>query len=121
MQHKSRSTNITCEGILVNWTAEILRVMFGIASLSSRLLAYGIFVTRIIDHMTIETSDVDHQLANTNDHLEDYRTTIDMDLSDEETPDGHPKQPAVQAEASQVPDAPPFGLAHLDAMEERLN
>ncbi|KAF1894550.1 hypothetical protein Lal_00039651 [Lupinus albus] len=91
--------------------------------------------------MAIETSDVDVQLTNTLDHLvgeylihnigiywlsgewmnqEDYRTTLDLDLSDEETPTGQPKQPVAQTEASQVPNAPPFGLAHLDAMEKRL-
>ncbi|KAF1885995.1 hypothetical protein Lal_00032305 [Lupinus albus] len=116
--------------------------MSGIASSSSRLLAYGIFISRIIDYMEIETSDVDCQLTNTHDHLvgeylihkidiywmsgewmyqKDYRTTVDLELSDEETPTGQPEQPVVQDEASQVPHAPPFELAHLDAMEQQLN
>ncbi|KAF1874099.1 hypothetical protein Lal_00041543, partial [Lupinus albus] len=130
------------EGILVNWPAEILRVVSGIASSSSRLLAFGIFILRIIDHMEIETSYVDVHLTNTHDHLlgeylihkmgiywlsgewmyqKDYRNTVDLELSDEETPAGQPEQPAVQPEAAQVSQAPPFSLAHLDAMEQRLN
>ncbi|KAF1860010.1 hypothetical protein Lal_00027860 [Lupinus albus] len=130
------------EGILVNCPAEILKVMSVISSSSSRLLSYGIFMSRIIDYMEIETSDVDYQLTNTHDHLvgeslihkmdiywlygewmyqEDYKTTIDLELSDEETPTGQPEQPAVQAGALEVPHASPFGLAHLDAMEQRLN
>ncbi|KAF1881532.1 hypothetical protein Lal_00021381 [Lupinus albus] len=109
------------EGIQVNWPAEILKVMFGIASSSSRLLAYGIFISRIIYYMEIETPNVDFQLTNTLDHLVgeylihkmgiywlsgewmyqvEYRTTIDIDLSDEETPAGQPEQPALQVEAS---------------------
>ncbi|KAF1893041.1 hypothetical protein Lal_00024163, partial [Lupinus albus] len=107
------------EGIIVNWPAKILKVMSGIASSSSRLLAYGILISRIIEYMEIETSDVDYQLTNTHDHLEDYRTTIDLELSDEETHTGQPEQPVVQPEASQMSQAPPFGLAHLDAMEQR--
>ncbi|KAF1888375.1 hypothetical protein Lal_00036247 [Lupinus albus] len=130
------------EGILVNWPAEILKVMSGIASSSSRMLAYGIFISRIIDYMEFETSDVHFQLTNTHYHLvgeypihkmgiywlscewiyqEDYMTIVDLQLSDEETPVGQPEKPVVQPEASQVPQAPPFGLAHLDAMEQRLN
>ncbi|KAF1880030.1 hypothetical protein Lal_00022157, partial [Lupinus albus] len=54
--------------ILVNWPAEILKVMSGIATSSSRLLAYGIFISRVIDHMEIDTSDVEIKLANTHDH-----------------------------------------------------
>ncbi|KAF1895047.1 hypothetical protein Lal_00022544 [Lupinus albus] len=57
------------KGILVNWPAEILKVMFGIASSSSRLLAYEIFITRIIDHLDIDTSKMNFALTNTHDHL----------------------------------------------------
>ncbi|KAF1864842.1 hypothetical protein Lal_00031805 [Lupinus albus] len=85
---------------------EILKVMSGIATSSSRLLAYGIFISRIIDHMKINTSNVEIKLTNTHDHQlgeylihkmgiykitgtrmyqEDYLTTVDLDLSDEET------------------------------------
>ncbi|KAF1878135.1 hypothetical protein Lal_00049303 [Lupinus albus] len=94
------------QGILVNWPAEILKVMSGIATSSSRLLAYGIFISRVIDHMEIDTSYVEIKLTNTHDHQlgeylihkmgiykitstwmyqEDYRTTVDLDMSDEET------------------------------------
>ncbi|KAF1877999.1 hypothetical protein Lal_00041748 [Lupinus albus] len=95
------------KGILVNWPAEILRVVSGIASSSSRLLAYEIFISRIIDHMEIDTSNFEIKLTNMHDHQlgeylihkmgiyqiggtwmyqKDYKTTIDLDLSDEETP-----------------------------------
>ncbi|KAF1877053.1 hypothetical protein Lal_00033606 [Lupinus albus] len=113
--------------------------MSGISSSSSRLLAYGIFILSFIDHMEIDTLDVDVKLTNTHDHLigeyliqkmgiywvagtwmyqKDYKNTVDLNLSDEEaTAD----QPAAQPEPSRVSQAPPFGLTHLDAMEKRLN
>ncbi|KAF1881653.1 hypothetical protein Lal_00039871 [Lupinus albus] len=124
--------------ILVNWPAEILKVMSGIATSSSRLLAYRIFISRIIDHMEIDTSDVEIKLTNTHDHQlgeylihkmgiykitstwmyqEDYRTTVDLDLSDEETSE----QPIAPPEAPEASQAPSFGLAHLDALEQSLN
>ncbi|KAF1893037.1 hypothetical protein Lal_00024158 [Lupinus albus] len=130
------------EGIIVNWPVEIMKFMSGIGPSSSRLFAYGIFISRIINYMEIETSDVYYQLTNTHDHLvgeylihktgiywlsgewmyqEDYRTYVDLELSDEETHAGQSEQPVVQPEASQVSQAPPFGLPHLDAMEQRLN
>ncbi|KAF1868062.1 hypothetical protein Lal_00034003, partial [Lupinus albus] len=96
------------EGLLVNWSTEILKVMFGIASSSSRLLAYKIFISRIIDHMEIDTYDVEFQLTNTRDHLENPATV----------PEQHPD--ANHAEASQAHQAPLFGLAHLDVTEQRL-
>ncbi|KAF1885811.1 hypothetical protein Lal_00042680 [Lupinus albus] len=49
------------------------------------------------------------------------KTIVDLDLSDEENPATQPEQPTTHAEASQAPQAHPFGLAHLDAMEQRLN
>ncbi|KAF1878122.1 hypothetical protein Lal_00015108 [Lupinus albus] len=124
------------QGILVNWPAEILKVMSGIATSSSRLLAYGIFISRIIDHMEIDTSDVEIKLTNTHDHqLGEYlihkmgiykinstwMTTVDLDLSDEETPAEQQEQPTAPPEALEASQAPPFGLAHLDALEQRLN
>ncbi|KAF1874338.1 hypothetical protein Lal_00013781 [Lupinus albus] len=111
------------QGILVNWPAEILRVMSGIATSSSRLLAYGIFISRIIDHMEIDTSDVKIKLTNTHDHQmgeylihkmgiykitgtwmyqEDYRTTVDLDLSGEETPTEQQEQPTAPPEAPET-------------------
>ncbi|KAF1872170.1 hypothetical protein Lal_00033824, partial [Lupinus albus] len=61
------------QGILVNWLVEILRVMYGFASSSTRLLAYGIFISKIIDHMEIDPSDIEIKLTNTHDHhLGDY-------------------------------------------------
>ncbi|KAF1885767.1 hypothetical protein Lal_00008506 [Lupinus albus] len=125
------------EGILVNRPAEILKVMFGIATSSHRLLPYDIFISRIIDHVEIDTSDIDFHLTNTRDHLldehmihkmgiywfivhwmyqEDYKITVDLDLSDEENPVTEPEQPDTHA-----PQASPYGLAHLDSMEQRQN
>ncbi|KAF1892781.1 hypothetical protein Lal_00046726 [Lupinus albus] len=56
-------------------------------------------------------------------YQEDYRKIVDIDLSNEEhhadLPKKNPDPP--QAEASQAAQVPPFGLAHLDAMEQRLN
>ncbi|KAF1868023.1 hypothetical protein Lal_00015273 [Lupinus albus] len=130
------------QGILVNWPANILKVMSGIETSSSRLHAYGIFISRIIDHMEIDTSDVEIKLTNTHDHQlreylihkmgiykttgiwmyqEDYRTIVDLDLSDEETPVEQQEQPTAPSEAPKASHAPPFGLAHLDALEQCLN
>ncbi|KAF1881666.1 hypothetical protein Lal_00039799 [Lupinus albus] len=130
------------QGILVNWPTEILKVMSGIETSSSKLLAYGIFISRIIDHMEIDTSDVEIKLTNTHDHQlgeylihkmgiykitvmwmyqEEYSTTIDLDLSDEETPAEQQEHPTVPLEAPEASHAPPFGLAHMDALEQHLN
>ncbi|KAF1883458.1 hypothetical protein Lal_00013351 [Lupinus albus] len=54
--------------IPINWSVEILRVISRIASTPCRLLPYGIFISRIIDHMEIDTSDVEIKLTNTHDH-----------------------------------------------------
>ncbi|KAF1858796.1 hypothetical protein Lal_00013719 [Lupinus albus] len=127
------------QGILVNWPAEILKVMSGITTSSSRLFAYETFISMVIDHMEIDTSDVEIKLTNTHDHQlgeclihkmgiykitgtwmyqKDNRTTIDLDLSDEETSATQQEQSTAPPEA---PQAPPFGLAHLDALEQCLN
>ncbi|KAF1870736.1 hypothetical protein Lal_00026500 [Lupinus albus] len=44
-------------------------VMFGVASSSSRLLAYGIFISRVIDHLGIDMSDVEMMNVNSRQHL----------------------------------------------------
>ncbi|KAF1881780.1 hypothetical protein Lal_00014530, partial [Lupinus albus] len=119
---------------LVNWPIEILRVVFGIASSSSQILTYGNFISRTIDHLEIYTFDVEFTLTNTREHLVGehliykmsiywYTDHVEIDLSDEEHHvDLHEQhQDPPQVEASQVPQVPPFGLAHLDAMEQRLN
>ncbi|KAF1886019.1 hypothetical protein Lal_00021299 [Lupinus albus] len=129
------------QGKLVNWPTKILKVMSGIATSSSRLLAYEIFISRVIDHMEIDTLDVEIKLTNTHDHQlgeylihkmgiykitstwmyqEDYRTTVDLDLSDEETPVAQQEQPTAPPEVPEASQAPPFGLAHLDALKIKL-
>ncbi|KAF1879983.1 hypothetical protein Lal_00022110 [Lupinus albus] len=55
--------------------------MAGITKSSSRLLVYGIFISRVIDHLDIDTSDVEKM-------VEDHRTTVDLDLSDEDDHNG---------------------------------
>ncbi|KAF1879962.1 hypothetical protein Lal_00022086, partial [Lupinus albus] len=54
-------------------------------------------------------------------YQEDYRTTVDLDLSDEETPAAQQEQPIAPPEVPEASQAPPFGLAHLDALEQCLN
>ncbi|KAF1862150.1 hypothetical protein Lal_00026669 [Lupinus albus] len=53
---------------------------------------------------------------------DDHNTTVDLELTDEEEDvnqaEQHPKQPP--AEAYNMPQEPSFGLAHLDAMEQRM-
>ncbi|KAF1874339.1 hypothetical protein Lal_00013782 [Lupinus albus] len=94
--------------------------------------------------MEINTSDVEFQLTNTREHLvgehlihkmgiywytgqwmyqEDYRTIVDIDLSDEEHPADVLEQHSdpTQVEDSQAPKVPPFGLAHMNTMEQWLN
>ncbi|KAF1898755.1 hypothetical protein Lal_00000657 [Lupinus albus] len=47
------------EGIMVNWFVEIMKVMSGIASSLSRLMAYGIFISHVIEHVGIDTTNED--------------------------------------------------------------
>ncbi|KAF1879766.1 hypothetical protein Lal_00039710, partial [Lupinus albus] len=58
------------EGILVNWPSEILKVMVGIEKSSSRLLADGIFISLVIDHLDIDTSDMEKLAVNPCEHLD---------------------------------------------------
>ncbi|KAF1872140.1 hypothetical protein Lal_00033794 [Lupinus albus] len=54
-------------------------------------------------------------------YQEDYRTSANLDLSDEETPAKQQEQPTTQLETPEASQAPPFVLAHLDALEQCLN
>ncbi|KAF1888966.1 hypothetical protein Lal_00039565 [Lupinus albus] len=54
-------------------------------------------------------------------YQEDYRTNVDLDLSDNEISADQQEQPTAQPEAPEASQTPPFGLAHLDALEQRLN
>ncbi|KAF1891904.1 hypothetical protein Lal_00016935, partial [Lupinus albus] len=119
---------------------EIFKVMSGIASSPSRLLAYGIFISHVIDHLGIDMSVVDMVNVNSRQHLvgdnlihkldtykysaqwmyqEDHSTIVDLELTDKEDDanqvEQHLDQPHV--EASNMPREPPFGLAHLETME----
>ncbi|KAF1862216.1 hypothetical protein Lal_00026740 [Lupinus albus] len=41
-------------GIIINWHVEILKVMSGITSYLSRLMAYEIFISRVVEHVGID-------------------------------------------------------------------
>ncbi|KAF1878020.1 hypothetical protein Lal_00041769 [Lupinus albus] len=102
---RNYSTCPMWEGILVNCPLEILKVMVGIVKSSSRLLDYEIFISHVIDHLDIDTCDVEKLAVNSREHLvgdnmihkmniykhdgqwmyqEDHNTTVDLDLSDED-------------------------------------
>ncbi|KAF1862165.1 hypothetical protein Lal_00026688 [Lupinus albus] len=68
------------EGIMVNWPMEIIKVMSCIASSSSRLLAYGIFISRVIDHLRIDTSNVEMVNVNSRQHLVGDNLIQKMDM-----------------------------------------
>ncbi|KAF1860141.1 hypothetical protein Lal_00033738 [Lupinus albus] len=93
------------EEIMVIWPAEIIEVMGGIASSSSRLIVYGIFISRVINHLEIDTSDLEVIVTNSCEHLisdhfihktgiykygdtwmyqEDHNATEHLELSDDE-------------------------------------
>ncbi|KAF1886026.1 hypothetical protein Lal_00021306 [Lupinus albus] len=96
---------IVKEDILINLPTEILKVMSGITSYSSRLLAYEIFISHLIKHLGIETASELIILVNPIEHLvggnllnkmsiykygvermyqEEYNTILDLVLSDED-------------------------------------
>ncbi|KAF1877160.1 hypothetical protein Lal_00015822 [Lupinus albus] len=92
------------EGILVNWPSKVLKVMSGITNFLKTTCLWDIHLP-IIDHLGINTSDVEIIFVNSREHLvgdnlihkmsiykygaewmyqEDHNTTIDLDLSDED-------------------------------------
>ncbi|CAL0323049.1 unnamed protein product [Lupinus luteus] len=129
--------------VLINWPEEILKVMYFVSASQSKLLPYSIFISRVVDYLHIDVSDTiiieytdkDHLVGesllhkmgiykyeNTWKYQEDH-TTVDIELSSDEDQTGTEGQNATaqgepSGSASQVPG---FGLAHLDAMEQRLN
>ncbi|KAF1888200.1 hypothetical protein Lal_00030081 [Lupinus albus] len=94
------------QGILVNWPVEILKVMSGVATSSSILLAYGIFISRIIDHMEIDTSNVEIKLTNTHDNQLGEYLIHKMGIY-KITTYGYEKTPAEQQEHPTVPPEAP--------------
>ncbi|KAF1866266.1 hypothetical protein Lal_00024270 [Lupinus albus] len=50
------------EGLILIWLVVILKVISGIASSSSQLLAYGIFISWIINHLEIDASDMEFHM-----------------------------------------------------------
>ncbi|KAE9612533.1 hypothetical protein Lal_00033270 [Lupinus albus] len=132
------------ESILVNWPSEILKVMSGIEKFSSKLPAYEICISRVINQLGIDTSDMEIIAVNSRGHLvgdnlihkmniykfgaewmyqEDHNTTIDLDLSNEEegVNQGEKNPEQQHVEASTMSQGPSFGLADLDVMEQHLN
>ncbi|CAL0324654.1 unnamed protein product [Lupinus luteus] len=129
--------------VMINWPEEILKVMYSVSTSQSKLLPYSIFISRVIEYLHIDVSDtiiieytdkdhlVDESLihkmgiykyGNTWKYQEDH-TTVDIELSSDEDQTGTEGQNATaqgepSGSASQVPG---FSLAHLDAMEQRLN
>ncbi|KAF1881793.1 hypothetical protein Lal_00014543 [Lupinus albus] len=90
---------------MVNWPTDILKVMSGIASSSPRLFAYRIFISCVVDHLEINTSDLEVIVTNSCEHLIDdnlihkmgiykygdnwmyqeyHNTTVDLELFDGE-------------------------------------
>ncbi|KAF1877766.1 hypothetical protein Lal_00038075 [Lupinus albus] len=57
------------EGIWVNWPDEIFNVISDISSSSSRLMAYGIFISRVFEHVGIDTSNEDLIVVNLREYL----------------------------------------------------
>ncbi|KAF1877015.1 hypothetical protein Lal_00033568 [Lupinus albus] len=118
---------------------EGILVMAGIAKSSSRLHAFGIIISRVIDHLGIDTSDMEKIVVNSRKHLvgdnlihkmciykygdewmyeDDHNTTVDLDLFDEDENTNQDKQnPEHHDEASHISEGPSFELAHLEAME----
>ncbi|KAF1877070.1 hypothetical protein Lal_00033624 [Lupinus albus] len=93
------------EGILIKWPIKNLKVIYGIASSLTRFLAYGILVSMVIDHLEIDTSDLEFIVTNSREHpisdkliykmgiykygeswmyQEDHNTTVDYEFYDEE-------------------------------------
>ncbi|KAF1864640.1 hypothetical protein Lal_00039274 [Lupinus albus] len=79
--------------------------MSGIASSSSSFLVYEIFISCVINHLQIDTSDLEVMVTNSCEHLvgdniihkldiykygalwmyqEDHNTTVDLELTDED-------------------------------------
>lgn len=130
-------------GYRVDWPAEILRTMYLIiTNEKAQPLAYGIFISRIVDYLRIDTSREVVQHTNPKDHLIDdgilhqmgiynirgewVYANDDVEMEDVELPDSgnednsEDEAPNVQGPQAPAPDIPAFGLAHLDAMEQRM-
>ncbi|KAF1889012.1 hypothetical protein Lal_00042981 [Lupinus albus] len=116
--------------------------MFGITSSSSRLLAYGIYISRVIENVGINTTNEKIIAVNPKEHLiddslthkmslyiysglwmchEDYQTTIMIYDKEEDANPAEQTQASPNDEAPNMPQALSFGLAYLDAMEQRQN
>ncbi|CAL0325977.1 unnamed protein product [Lupinus luteus] len=129
--------------VMINWPEEILKVMYSVSTSQSKLLPYSIFISRVVEYLHIDVSDTiiieytdkDHlvgesliykmgiyKYGNTWKYQKDH-TTMDIEMSSDEDQTGTEGQNATaqgepSGSASQVPG---FSLAHLDAMEQRLN
>lgn len=128
-------------GIVLNWTNIILSQMHDMSNLkSTRPLGYGIFISRIIDHLGIDTNGqiiqkptesknligdnvTFHQMKiykQNEEWVYQYDPAEDIDLDD----DMHDEQEGEQQ--AQDPDSenasiPGISIAHLDALEQRMN
>ncbi|CAL0317027.1 unnamed protein product [Lupinus luteus] len=100
--------------VMINWPKEILKVMYSVSTSQSKLLPYSIFISRVIEYLHIDVSDTIIIEYTDKDHLVGESLIHKMGTEGQNaTAQGEPS-----GSASQVPG---FSLAHLDAMEQRLN
>ncbi|KAF1867945.1 hypothetical protein Lal_00042412, partial [Lupinus albus] len=90
------------EEIMINWPTKILKVMYDIASSSSRFLAYGIFISRDICNTKIIA-------VNPREHLIDDDDANPVEENQTPQPD----------EAPNMPQEPSFSFAYLVTMKQR--
>ncbi|KAF1872233.1 hypothetical protein Lal_00038019, partial [Lupinus albus] len=101
------------------------------------IVGLWIFISPVIEHVGIDTSNEDIIRVNHREHLlndssihkmsiykygeEDYQTTIEILYEEEDIIPVEPTQPSQPGEAPNMLQEPSFGLAHLDSMEQHLN
>ncbi|KAF1884355.1 hypothetical protein Lal_00033531 [Lupinus albus] len=61
--------NMILHYLMVNWPDEILKVMSDITSSSSRFLVYGIFISHVIEHVGIDTTNEEIIVVNLREHI----------------------------------------------------
>ncbi|CAL0319871.1 unnamed protein product [Lupinus luteus] len=136
-------TKAVKNNVMINWPEDILKVMYVVSTSQSKLLPYSVFISRVVDYLRIDVSDTiiieytnkDHlvgkslihkmgiyKYGNTWKYQEDH-TTVDLDISnDEDQADIEGQNATAHGEPSGIAaQEPDFGLAHLEAMEQRLN
>lgn len=133
------------EGIMLNWFSIILNNIYDIAMSAKKPLAYGIFISRIVDFLGIETRDETIQYITDRQHLfgeslihqmqiykyagewmhqNDYDPVVDLDLDEDmhfaDEQQDEPQDQAQDAQGSQNAQQAGFDNSYVDAMEQRL-